>query len=98
VLDGEVVDYWAGVPAVASTPDLCAILDAHPGSWLVVDVERLRGEWALAGPVAEVVVGASTLAFQEPDGARVYRSLPRPEWMKPAVDACAREPVPPPPP
>jgi hypothetical protein len=86
--DDARVDYWAGVPAVASTRALCAILDAHPGAWMVADAERLGAEWAFAGSFAKVILGSSELVYVGTDGGRVYRSHPRAAWTPSALAAC----------
>ncbi len=94
--DGSLMDYWSGVPALASTATLCTFLEAHPNSWLLVDDERLRSNWAFGGPMQEVIRGASAQVFKESDAASVYRSLVPAAWSPKATEACVAALSPPP--
>ena len=87
--DGEVLDYWSGVPAITSTVELCAYLRAHSDAWLVIDGRRLRSTWAYKGPMEKVIRGATEPRLEEIGLPIVYQALPESAWNRSAVDACA---------
>lgn len=90
--DGSMVDYWSGVPAITSTPELCAFLEAHPGTWIEVDKDRMNGDWALGRRMANTITGSSMLVHSGVGEARVYRSNPRAHWTALANEACSTTP------
>ena len=53
--DGNLIDYWAGVPALTSPARIETFLAQNPDAWIVVDDHRLTEDWAYAGPIAQVL-------------------------------------------
>lgn len=46
--EGRPVDYWMGIPAAASAPQLCDLLLDPAGAWVVVPERNLRDEFWFA--------------------------------------------------
>jgi hypothetical protein len=82
------------VPALTSTAELCSFLEAHPGTWILVDKDRMNGEWALGKRMSNAIIGASIRVHSGIGEARVYRSNPRELWTVVAVEACSSTPLP----
>lgn len=50
LMNGEVVDFWLGAPAITTMQGLCELLTtSSQPSFIVLDEERLTGEWAYGG-------------------------------------------------
>jgi hypothetical protein len=75
--DGEFLDYWAGVPAIVTTDDLCqTLLNDGDDLWLIIDNQRLGADWAYAGDMATVIRGLTYEQYSAPRGAVVRRVAP----------------------
>jgi hypothetical protein len=93
ILDsGQIVDYWLGVPAITSTAALCELLDESPNLWLIVDETRLHADWALAGPMADVIQARSSIVFSGRGGVSVRRPLPPSLSTTESLTLCGIEP------
>lgn len=58
--EGQLVDYWVGVPALANSTRLQTFLRQNPDAWIVVDRERLEEDWAYAGTVEAILRESTT--------------------------------------
>jgi hypothetical protein len=97
VAEGEYVDYWAGAPALVSVHQVCQSLTTHPGTWLVVDTDRLRGSWAYGGDMARVMLGLTYQQYSGPGGVVVLRVAPGPARDASAERICRQAAQLPPP-
>lgn len=94
LMNGEVVDFWLGAPAITTMQDLCELLTTSPRpSFIVLDEERLTGEWAYGGRMEQLINGASVHVAEGDNGVIVSRSLPVDEWDGRARAACASPPA-----
>lgn len=94
LMNGEVVDFWLGAPAITTIKDLCGLLTASPRpSFIVLDEERLTGEWAYGGRMEQLINGASRHVAEGDNGVIVSESLPYGAWDLPAQAACASTPA-----
>jgi len=94
LMNGEVVDFWLGAPAITTMQDLCELLTTSPRpSFIVLDEERLTGEWAYGGRMEQLIEGASRHVAEGDNGVIVSRSLPVDEWDVRARAACASPPA-----
>jgi hypothetical protein len=94
---GRIVDYWAGMEAIQTVEDLCAVLADDKRAWAVVDsgmtreawrkVER-RGKMKSLGPMREVLEGATSEELVTSEGIFVLRALDIAEWSRPAQREC----------
>jgi hypothetical protein len=73
---GRYLDYWLGVDAVISPARLCSLINESPNLWIVVDEQRLNLEWALGGPMGEIIQGLTWETYKEPGAASVRRPIP----------------------
>jgi hypothetical protein len=71
--DGGTTDYWIGVPAITSVDQLRLVLAAYPDAWIVVDEERLSGDWAYAGPLADLLRRETVRVYEGPGEVLVLR-------------------------
>ncbi|MGH2615802.1 MAG: hypothetical protein ACRDJC_11220 [Thermomicrobiales bacterium] len=85
---GNLVDYWVGVPAIATVSDLCSAFASNPGGWVVIDEMRLHYFPAFADPVGTIIREATTEVYRGGMDSLVLR-------IKPAgrTDAAACEPA-----
>ena len=86
--DGGYVDYWTGVDSVVDTASLCQALLNEPGLWLLVDEQRLNGEWAYKGAMATVIRGLTYIRYYVDGGAMVRRLAPPPSRSVLAEQIC----------
>lgn len=92
LVNGEYVDFWLGAPAITTIMDLCTLLTTSPQrSYLVVDEERLSGEWAYGGRVELLINGASDHVSEGDNGVIVALSRPYGEWNVRAQAACVSQ-------
>jgi hypothetical protein len=94
---GRIVDYWAGMEAIQTVKDLCAVLADDKRAWAVVDsgmtreawrkVER-RGKMKSLGPMREVLEGATSEELVTSEGIFVLRALDVADWSRPAQREC----------
>jgi hypothetical protein len=94
---GRIVDYWAGMEAIQTVEDLCAVLADDKRAWAVVDsgmtreawrkVER-RGKMKSLGPMREVLEGATSEELVTSEGIFVLRALDIADWSRPAQREC----------
>lgn len=90
--NGRPVDFWLGAPAITTIMDLCDLLTTSPQrSYIVVDEERLSGEWAYGGRVELLINGASEHVSEGDNGVIVSLSLPYGEWNVRAQAACVSQ-------
>jgi hypothetical protein len=88
--NGQVVDYWIGVPGIYLMNDLChAILD-NPGAWIIIDEFRLGNTGFFGGDTARVIRGLTYRAYWDPSGILVLRPAPAPGRQADAERICAR--------
>jgi hypothetical protein len=80
---GVPVDDRVGWPALTDTAALCAVLEAHPGTW-VVQGHRLD----IPNQMVMVLDGAADERFQTPDNFRVLRTRPPATWDAEATRRC----------
>jgi hypothetical protein len=97
--DGQAIDYWLGVPSLATTGAFCSFIAAKPNSWLVIP--RIYWEsWGYRGGsesrtkrVAEelraVVSGTSTPGLEDRT-ALVFQFKPTAAWSPEASDYCQK--------
>jgi hypothetical protein len=97
VAEGQYVDYWAGAPALVSVNQVCQSLTTHPGAWLVVDADRLRGSWAYGGDMARVMLGLTYQQYHGAGGVVVLRVAPGPARDANAERICRQAAQLPPP-
>jgi hypothetical protein len=71
--DGRLTDYWIGVPAITSAPELRRFLTSHPDAWIVVDVSRLEGDWAYDGPIADLLRSETRVVEEGPGHVLILR-------------------------
>jgi hypothetical protein len=86
--DARLTDMFLGTEAVASVADLCELLAAHPGSWLVPDV---LGEGPLPeGSVWSLVQGTAEEVFPATEGVSlpVFRSVAPHAWTQESRQRC----------
>ena len=69
--DGRSLDYWAGGELIVSPSRLCGLRIGHPDTWVVIDRERMTPDWAYAGPIADILTGATTPVPETAGGALV---------------------------
>lgn len=95
--DGRIVDYWAGMEAIQTLDDLCAILANDMRAWAVVedsmsrkDQRRLErgGREERPGPMRAVLEGATSEELVTSEGVLVLRALAPEEWEPPARRQC----------
>nr|MDQ3044806.1 hypothetical protein [Chloroflexota bacterium] len=86
--EGRTVDYWIGAESIVSRAGLCATLRRHPGAWVIVDVWRLRQEWAYAGDFATIIQGMTTPLDVSSSGVLVARVAPPELRTTEAVNLC----------
>jgi hypothetical protein len=73
--NGQRIDYWIGVGAIASTAELCETFINNPDAWLVLeDARHLNHGWAYGGDMAEVITGMTVETYRAPGGAVVRRA------------------------
>lgn len=90
--NGQPVDFWLGAPAITTMMDLCDLLTTSPQrSYIVVDEERLTGDWAYGGRVELLINGASEHVSEGDNGVIVSLSLPYGEWDVRAQAACVSQ-------
>lgn len=85
------VDYWAGVPAYVTPKQLCDTLLTYPDTWLILDTQRIRANWAFAGAMADVMTGLTYEVYKADGGAVVRRVAPAPSRNPKAVRVCEAE-------
>lgn len=89
LVNGETVDFWIGAPALTTMMDLCSLLTTSPErSYIVVDEERLEGDWAYGGRVELLINGASDHVSEGDNGVIVALSRPYGAWDVRAQAAC----------
>lgn len=92
--NGDVTDFWLGIPAIKSTAAICRQLEVDGGNvWLVVDRFRLNDDSFFGGDMASRIHGATDMAFSGPNFGRVWQVLPRGEWTAEAVALCPVAPA-----
>ena len=70
------VDYWMGVSAIVSADTLGQLLREHPGTWVVVDQDRLNADWAYQGEIADTLARWTEPVYEGAGGALVLRVPP----------------------
>ena len=88
--DGEIVDYWIGVPSVYLVNDLCTTLQENPKAWILIDRARLYNGLAFGGYLAQVLDGMTYVAYLGPANMLVLRPSPAPSHKGRADSVCAR--------
>jgi hypothetical protein len=86
--DGRFVDFWTGVDTIVDTAGLCQMLISEPDLWLIVDESRLIGDWALAGPMAQVIEGMTYVRYSTEGGAMARGVSPPPSRDPLAESTC----------
>lgn len=86
--DGRLIDYWIGMEALGSAADLCGLLAARPGAWLVADELRLTDGGWYGATISGIVAGATEEVFRSGDGAVVRRAVPVERWGDAARAGC----------
>jgi hypothetical protein len=84
--EGQLVDYWVGMPAIGSALQLCEALESHPDAWIVVDQLRLDRR-SVYGEMARVFFGSVDI-LSEVDQTVVMRPKPREAWTALAERTC----------
>lgn len=94
LVNGQYVDFWLGTPAITTMRGLCDLLITSPQrSYIVVDEDRLEGDWAYGGRVELLINGASDHVSEGDNGVIVSQSLPYGEWDVRAQAACISQPT-----
>jgi hypothetical protein len=79
----RLTDMFVGIESIASVDELCGLLTANPGSWLVDDYPPKRSTEKLTS-----VDGALERVFKTTNGVRVFRSLPPAAWKGEVRKTC----------
>jgi len=82
-------DFWAGMPSITSTAELCDLLRAKPNAWLVLDPRRLNSDVYYGGDMAKVIRSTSTRS-EGIDWVKIWRPIPQDRWPAKAERICAR--------
>lgn len=87
--DGRRHDFWAGIPAIVSTHELCTLLRDQPGAWLVLAPRRLNAKWAYSGAMASLVRLTATRS-EAMGQVKVWRPVAPDHWPARAERICER--------
>lgn len=71
--DGRLVDYWDGAPAIVTLEELADAYADHPDAWIVVDHDRLTGDWAYRGVMEQYILANGHPVYEGQGGVVVFR-------------------------
>jgi len=88
--DGDVVDYWLGLPVVSGVQQLCTMAYQNQRNmWIVIDDQRLNNEKTFDIPMIRVLKGATKELHHGTNKTYVLKVRLYEYWGPKSMSECA---------